>query len=331
MFVLRTIKAALVGACVFVTISSTTTFAQDFPERAVRIVVPFAPGGSSDLLGRTVAEQLSKQTGKTFIVENKPGGSGLLGTSDVARSPADGYSLIQVTAGTIALTPAMSQNVPFDTKKDLVAINVMASEPNALLINPQIPAKTFEEFLDYVRASKDPVSYGSSGSGTPAHLGMELLNRSADLNMTHVPYRGAAPAVADVVAGHVSAVFPTMASAISQIDAGTVRVLAVTGGKRLAKLPDIPTVDELGLPELNVPIWYGYFAPAGTPEDVQKYLHAEFAKALADPEFVARLEGFGLVPWAANQTLTENEALVDAALAQAAEIVTTTGITVEQQ
>src|SRR5690606_35527235 len=127
----------------------------------------------------------------------------------------------------IALTPAMSQNVPFETKKDFVAVNVMAIEPNALLINPEIPAKTFEEFLDYVRASKDPVPYGSSGSGTPAHLGMELLARSAELNMTHVPYRGAAPAVADVVAGHVAAVFPTMASAISQIDAGTVRVLAV--------------------------------------------------------------------------------------------------------
>ena len=268
MFKMRTMRVLTLGlatAAAPVGLASAVN-AQEFPERPIRIVVPFSPGGSSDLLGRTVAEQLSNQSGKSFIVENKPGASGALGTADVAQSAADGYSLIQVTAGTIALTPAMSKTVPFDTKKDFAPIAFMASEPNALLINPKIPAKTFEEFLTYVRDAKEPVPYGSAGSGTPAHLGMELLARGAKLDMTHVPYRGAAPAVADVVAGHVAAVFPTMASAISQIESGSVRLLAVTGEERLASHPDVPTVTELGMPELNVPIWYGYFAPAGTPD-----------------------------------------------------------------
>lgn len=325
---LRTLTLSLWAAATPVLLSSAAA-AQDYPERPVRIVVPFAPGGSSDLLGRTVAEQLSKQTGKTFIVENKPGASGALGTADVARSPADGYSLIQVTAGTIALTPAMSKTVPFDTKKDFAPIAFMASEPNALLINPAIPAKTFDEFLAYVRAAKEPVPYGSSGSGTPAHLGMELLARRANLSMTHVPYRGAAPAVADVVAGHVAAVFPTMASAIAQIDAGSVRVLAVTGAARLESLPDVPTVDELGMPELNVPVWYGYFAPTGTPDAVQAYLHEQFTLALADPAFVAKLKGFGLIPWTADQKLADGPAFVDDTLSQAKQIVESTGVTIE--
>lgn len=303
--------------------------AQGWPERTVTIVVPFAPGGSSDLLGRLFADQLSQQTGQTFIVENRPGAAGTLGTSEVARSAADGHTLIQVTAGTIALTPALMGDAPYDTLADFAPIAFVASEPNVLLIDPSIPAESFDEFVEYLRNAPEPVPYGSAGPGTPAHLGMELLVAAKGLDMIHVPYRGAAPAVADVAAGHVAAVFPTRASALAQIETGAVRMLAVTGDERLASAPDVPTVNELGLPELNVPIWYGYFAPAGTPEEVQVRLHEEFTAALADPEFVARLETLGLVPKSPDQDLADAVAFVEATLEEARFIVETTGITLE--
>jgi tripartite-type tricarboxylate transporter receptor subunit TctC len=309
-------------------LASFPAYGQIYPTRPVKIVVPFAPGGSSDVLGRLIAEQLTKQTGSQFVVENKPGASGFVGTAGVAQSTPDGYTLIQVTAGTIALTPAMSPSAPFDARKDFAPLAFVASEPNALIVNPAIPIKTAQEFFAWAKAQTGKISYGSSGAGTPAHLGLELLSRAINVPMTHVPYRGAAPSVADVVAGHVQLAFPTMASATGQIASNAVRLIAVTGGKRLASFPDVPTVDELGMSELNVPIWYGYFAPAKTPVAIQERLHTEFLKALADPGFREKLQSIGLIPWTGEQKLADAQRFVDETIRSAQEIVEKTGIRV---
>lgn len=325
-------EALFVSAMTFVVASllSPVALAQQYPARPVRIVVPFAPGGSSDILGRLVAEQLSKQTGGNFVVENKPGAAGAIGTAGVAQAAPDGYSLVQTTAGTIALTPAMSKSVPFDTQKDLAPLGFVATEPNALIINKEIPAKTAAEFIAWAKANKGNLSYGSSGPGTPAHLGLELFARAIGRPLTHIPYKGAAPSVADVAAGHVQLAFPTFASAQAQIASGAVRLIAVTGGKRLAEYPDVPTVDELGMSELNVPIWYGYSAPVKTPKAIQEFLHAELVKVVADPAFKEKIERIGLKSWPGEQKLSDAPAFIDKTIITAKEIVEKTGIRIEQ-
>ena len=240
-------------------------------------------------------DQLSAQLGQTFVVENRTGAGGTIAVQDVARSPRDGYTLLWGVQPQIVIIPAM-QKVNYDPVKDLAPISVLATNPFVLVVNGKLPAKSVTEFVAYVKAQPGKLSYGSSGIGSVAQLAMALFLKRAGLDMTPVHYRGNAPALADVVAGHVPVMFSSLADALPQAQAGNVRLLAISGSKRAAQVPDVPTVAEAGYAGYSVITWNGLMAPAGTPKLIVNQIAAEVARAVKDPAFAERLTKFGVDP-----------------------------------
>jgi len=269
---------------------------QDWPQqRPVKFVVPFAPGGNADGMARMVSVRFNEVFGQQFVVENRTGAGGALAVEAVARSSADGYTLLWGVQPQIVILPAMTK-VPYDPVKDLVPISVLGTNPFVLVVNGKLPVKTVAEFVSYVRAQPAKLSYGSSGLGSVAQLAMALFLKRANLDMTAVHYRGNAPALADVVAGHVPAMFSTLADALPQAGSGAIRLLAASGSRRASQIPNVPTVAESGYAGYSVVTWNGLMAPAGTPKPVVDRIAAEFGRAVKEPKFAERLIAYGVDP-----------------------------------
>ena len=267
--------------------------AQVWPSKPVRLIVPFAPGGSADTLGRLVAQKLSESFKQTFVVENRSGAGGVIGSELAAKAPADGYTLLVSGVASHCIAPALSKEFPFDPLRDFTHIALFGGPPGVLVVHPGVAAKDLKEFVALLKAQPGKISYGSPGNGTQGHLLGEQLKQVAGIEMTHVPYKGAGPAVADMIAGHVSAGSTTLSTAATQIRAGKLRALAVSSSRRLVDFPDVPTYAELGYPELTATIWFSLSGPAGVPRDIVNRLNSEVRRILqqSDVRERLRLEG----------------------------------------
>ncbi len=297
-----------------------------FPSRPVRIVVPFAPGGPTDLMARAISKQMSETLGQPVIVENKPGGGGIIALSDVAKQPPDGHTL--VFPSILAVTnPALMPNYPFDTLRDFAAVTVVGFIPHALVVKPDFPAQTLAELVAMAKAEPGKFSYASSGNGTSAHLAGAMFAEHAGIRTTHVPYRGAGPALQDLLGGQIHYMFLDMSSALAQIQAGKLRALAVAPARRFPGLPDLQTIAEQGFPDFDIHAWYGLLVRAGTPAALIDQLYAAVGKALASAEvretFTPRgIEAGGMPP-------AEFQALIQADLKMWKQTVDKLGIKLE--
>src|SRR5689334_1421668 len=269
--------------------------AQGYPNKPVKILVPAQPGGGLDLIGRTVADQLTRAFNQSFFVENVSGGGGLIAAQSTARAAPDGYTLMIGYVGTHGTNPAV-RKLPYDAIKDFTPIAMVAGTPNVLIVPPSVPANTLQEFIAYVKANPGKLSYGSSGPGTLTHLAMEQLKVAANLDIVHVPYRGIGPAITDILSGQTQALFPGLAAALPHIKAGKMKPLAVTGTRRHPLLPDVPTFDESGYKGFDGVQWYGVVGPANLPALVVKRLNDEIGKLLQSPDLAERLSGEALQP-----------------------------------
>lgn len=269
--------------------------AQSWPARSVRLISPFAPGGGADITSRAVAQKLSAALGQQVIVDNRGGAGGMLGVDLAAKSPPDGYTLVMGTIGPIAINPSLLSKMPYDPLKDLAPISQAAVAVNVLVVHPSLPAKSVKEFIAIAKARPTDLNYGSSGSGAADHLAGELFNAMLKVKMAHIPYKGGAPAMIDLISGNVQLVFSTLSTAAGAIEAGRVRALAVTGNKRFEGMADLPTMSEAGLKGFEVNNWYGLFAPAGTAKDIIARANAETVKALAAPDVKKRLLDAGII------------------------------------
>ncbi|WP_315835243.1 tripartite tricarboxylate transporter substrate binding protein [Bradyrhizobium prioriisuperbiae] len=279
------------GATAFV----PRAFAQQWPQKLVTVIVPYAAGGNTDGIARMTAQRLSEAFGKAFVVENRAGAGGAIAAEAAARAPADGYTLFIAPLPVMAIMPAINK-VRFDARKNFAPISNIATNPFALVVNKDLPVKTLKEFVDYVRARKGELAYGSAGIGSLNHLSMALFLKQAGLEMTHVPYKGNAPALADVIGGQIPAMFSNLSDALPQANGGTVRMLAVSGDARAPLAPQVPTVAESGYPGFRALTWNGLMAPAGTPADIIDRIAKEIATAVKDPAFARRLTEYGADP-----------------------------------
>jgi tripartite-type tricarboxylate transporter receptor subunit TctC len=266
-----------------------------YPSRNIKMIVPYPPGGTTDLLGRLIAEQIKTGLNAIVVVENKPGAGTTLGAEQVAHSEPDGYTLLMATSTTLAINKWLYKKLPYDPVKDFAPVALVAGVPFALIINPAIPAKTLAEFIAYAK-SNPGLAYGSAGNGSPQHLAAEMLRSAAGIDIRHVPYRGSVPAMLDVIAGHIPFMIVDLQPALQQIKEGKVRVLGVTTPKRVAAAPDIPTIAEGGLAGYELVAWQGVVAAAGTPRPVVDALAAQIKKLLDNPSTRERFTSIAIEP-----------------------------------
>ena len=275
---------------------STLAFAQAWPSKPIRYVVPFAAGGTTDILGRTIGEKLSIALGQPVVVENKPGAGGGLGAGEVAKAPADGYTIMGGTISTHAINASLYSSLPYDPVKDFVPITLIARVPNMLVVNNEIPAKNVAELIALMKANPGKWNFASAGNGTSQHLSGELFKGMAGVDMQHIPYKGSPPALTDVMGGQVSMTFDNITTAWPLAKGGKLKALAVTTAKRSPVAPDVPTLAESGLPGYEVGSWQGVFAPAGTPPEIVKRLNAEIVKIINMPDVQKKLIELGAEP-----------------------------------
>jgi tripartite-type tricarboxylate transporter receptor subunit TctC len=266
----------------------------DYPTRPVNLQVAFTPGGPSDVLSRIIGRKLEQLLGQPFVIENRPGAGGNIAAEAVAHAAPDGYTLLMGNNSILATNAALYKTIGFDPEKDFAPISLIGSQANILVVNPQVPARSMAELIAYAKANPGKVNYGSSGYGAAAHLAGELFKAEARIDIVHVPYKGAAPALQDLVGGHVQMMFATAASVVQLIHDGQVRALAVTTLKRTTVLPDLATVDELGIKGFDATTWHGLVAPSKTPKDVLATLHRATAAALADAGVKKQLADLGV-------------------------------------
>jgi tripartite-type tricarboxylate transporter receptor subunit TctC len=269
---------------------SSIAGAQDFPSRPIRVVVPYSAGGSSDGPMRVIAQEMSKQLGQQMVVENKPGQGAMLGSAEVVKAPSDGYTLL-LASNPNAISASLYSKLTHDPVEDFAPITLLASEQAVLLVHPSVPAKTLRELIAYVKERPGKVDYSSSGNGSAQHLFMAMFTSMAGIQMNHIPYKGSAQAVTDLLGGQVSAAMPGLAAMRGHIREGRARALAVTGAKRASAAPEIPMMIEAGLPGYELYVWMGMLAPKGTPAPVVERLHREFVTALRAPAVKSFMEG----------------------------------------
>lgn len=267
-----------------------------WPTRPITLVVPFPPGGTTDLLARLVARTAGDRLGQNMVVENRPGAGGGIGAAAVARAKPDGYTLVMGTLGTQVTNQFIYAEVPYNASKDFAPVTLVANSPNVLLVNPRTGISTVSQLLEQARRAPGTLNYASTSLGGSPHLSGELFTAMADVDIRHVPYKGAAPAMTDLLGGQVQMMFDNLPSAMAQIQAGSVRALAVTTPERVALMPDVPTVAQVGLPGYEVNAWFGLLAPAGTPEPITQRIQAAVANALEDPAIRAQVEALGALP-----------------------------------
>jgi tripartite-type tricarboxylate transporter receptor subunit TctC len=304
--------------------AGSPAFAQ-YPTKPVRVIVPFAAGGTPDVVGRIVSQQLAAQTGQAFVVENRPGADGVVGAQVVAEAPPDGYTLL-VTSSSFVVNPSFHKKLPFDVVRDFEPVsNLAATEAYILGVNPDLPARTVADLVALTRRSDGRISFGSPGVGNGLHLAAELFKSLTGAQMVHVPYRGAAPAITGLIAGDVQVMFMTPPSSLPFVEAGKIRALAYTGARRFARLPDVPTMAEAGVAGMEVlASWTGMFAPARTPDAVLARLHEEVRKAAATPALRDRLTGIDVIPL--GNAPAEFKPFIAAQVRQIADIVRAAGI-----
>jgi tripartite-type tricarboxylate transporter receptor subunit TctC len=265
-----------------------------YPDRIIKIIVPFAPGGGTDVVARTLAQEMAKDLGVSVIIENKPGAGTIIGTQAVATSDADGYTLLMGTFAN-AVNPSLYAKLPYDQQRDFAAVALVARSFNIVVVNPSSPIKSIADLIAAAKAEPDKLSYGTYSTGTSAHLAGELFKHMAGVNLTTVPYKGAAPAITDLIGGQIQVMFTTVASAASLIEAGQLRALAVTSAERSPAFPDLPTVAEAGVPDYDAEAWYGLFAPVKTPPDIIARLNRSAASAVQSEAFKRLVKNEGLV------------------------------------
>ena len=290
----RLVAGAFLAALTALTVLATPAAkAQGYPNKPIRLICPFPPAGAVDIASRAIATELSRQLGVPVTVENRPGAGGNLGGAEAARSAPDGYTLFMSTSGINAINPVLYAKMPFDPNRDLVPISALVSLNNVLVVHPSLKANSVAEFIALAKAQPGQINYASSGSGTSVHMSGEMFKFLAKVDMQHIPYKGSAPAVTDLLGGQVMAMFDNIPSALPHIKAGKLRALATTGAKRDATLPELPTLAESGVAGYESGVWFGLMVPAGTPREITAKLSAEAAKGTRSPEFVKRMTELG--------------------------------------
>ncbi len=269
--------------------------AATYPNKPIRLVVPFTPGGSTDILARAIGQELTKAWGQSVIIDNVPGAGGSIGADRVAKAPADGYTLLMGHIGTLAVNPSLYPKLPYNPVKDFAPVAWVARVPNVLVVNPQVPAKTTAELVALAKAKPGQLNYGSGGNGSAANLATEYFKMQTGTSLLHIPYRGTAPAVTDLMGGQIQVLFTGAPAMINQIRNGQLRALAVSSPKRLDILPDVPTVAEAGFKDFEADQWYGVVAPAGTPADIVRKLNAQINLSLNAAELKTRLSSEGAI------------------------------------
>jgi tripartite-type tricarboxylate transporter receptor subunit TctC len=288
--------AAVVCACL-----SGTVIGQGYPAKTVRIIVPFPAGGGSDIVGRIVAAKLSEQLKQQFIIDNRGGAGGSIGTETAARAAPDGYTMVLASTSEIAVNPAIYSRLSYDTVRDLAPVALVASTPVVIVVHPSLPAKNVKELIALAKARPGDINMASAGNGTFTHLSGELFRSLTATNMTHVPYKGAPVALTDLAAGQVQIMFSSLPAAVAFINAGKIRPMAVSTARRAESFPDVPTVKEAGVPAYEVVYWYGTFAPAATSKEITGQLYNEIERALRAQDVIANLAKQGATPGALSQ------------------------------
>src|SRR6266849_3484076 len=311
----------------FLFCAATLAGAQPFPSKPLHLIVPFPPGGGNDTVARAIALQLGPDLGQPVVIDNRPGAGGSVGAELAAKAPADGYTLFLAGVGSHAVNPNFHRNLPYDPVKDFAPISLIASAPSVLVVNPAVPARTIAEFTAYARANPGKLNYASNGNGSAAQLAAAMYETMAGVRMVHVPYKGIAPAMTDLMSGEVQLMFGTVVALVPHIQAGKLRALAVTSRKRSALLPELPTLAESGLPDYEAGSWYGILAPAGTPREAIDRLHGAIVKALKQPDVSKRLaaEGAEVI----GSTPDEFAAHIKAEIARVGNVVRAAGIRIE--
>jgi len=311
--------ACLAAALVYMTAAHAQPA---YPQKPIRLVVPFPPGGGTDILARLFGQKMSETLGQQIIIDNRGGAGGTLGTDIAAKAAPDGYTLILVS-GSHAINPGLYQNLPYDSVNDFAPITQIATSPGILVVNPSLPVKSVKDLIALARAKPGQINYASAGSGTPPHLAGELFKVMAKIDMVHVPYKGNAPAFTDVIGGQVSLIFPTMPSAMPFIKSGKLRPIAVTSAKRSPAAPDIPTIAESGLPGYEATSWYGILAPARTPPQIVARLHEVLVSVIGAPDMQDKLAAQGLDP--VGNTPQQFAAVIKSEIAKWAKVVKASG------
>jgi tripartite-type tricarboxylate transporter receptor subunit TctC len=287
---------SLLAGLAFAALPAALAHAQDYPNRPITLVVPYAAGGGLDVLARTLAPKLSERLGKPVVVEDRPGGGTVIGANSVAKAAPDGYTIMLGTSSPFAINVTLNKNLPYDPAKDFAPIVLTSNAPFLLLVNPELPVQSVSDLIRLAKEKPGQLSYGSAGPGSPQHLSMELLKMLTGSNLVHVPYRGDAPALTDLVAGHIQTQFAEATPVLPLMRGGKVRALAVSSTTRLGPAPEIPTVAEAGVPGFDFVSWQLIVAPTGTPKDIVDKLHAEFKAVLALPEIKQEFAATGRIP-----------------------------------
>ena len=299
-------------------------WAQPYPAKPVRVIVPYPPGGGNDTLGRLFAAKLGERMGQPFLVENRPGAGTMIGTEAAAKSPPDGYTILLSSIATHALSPNLYSRVPYDPIKDFAPITLLGIAPTVLVINQEVPAKSLQELISLAKSKPGTLAYASGGNGTPPHINAEVFKAVAGVDLLHVAYKGGGPALTDLIAGRVHVMLDTAASAMPHVRAGKLRALALSAPKRSAEYPDLPTFAEAGLPAYDTNAWYSMHAPAGTPPEVVRRLNGELVAILKDPDILARFKQLSTDP--VGNTPEEFASFLKAELDKYARIIKAAGI-----
>lgn len=305
--------------------AGSEALAQAYPSRAVKLLVPFTPGGGTDILARIVAGKMSESLGQQMVVENRPGANTIVATEALVRSAPDGYSLLMQTNNFASNVTLYAGKLTYDTVKDVTPVSLVAGNPHVLVVNPSVPAKDLHEFIALAKAKPGGITFASAGSGTVNHLSGELLKMLAGIDMLHVPYKGSGSVMPDLLGGQVNALFAAMPTVTGHIRSGKLRAIAVTTPKRFRGLPEVPTIVELGYPGYNFSSWFGILAPAGTPKLAVERLHAEIVKALKDPAVLERLKDYEIF----GSSPEEFAAYIRAEIDKTAKIIRTSGAKID--
>lgn len=309
----------LAAMCAAVTSVTAVAAAQDFPSKTIKIVVPYAPGGATDLLARTVGQHMSEKMGVAVVVENKPGANGMLGSTQVAKSPADGYTIGIASPGNHAANASLYKDIPYDTIKDFTHISLSVEAPMILVANPVLKVKSVPELIKLAKSQPNGISYASGGSGSSMHLAMAQFATQADVQMNHIPYKGSGNSYVDLLGGRVTLLIDVLPSSLPHVKSGKLLALATAGKKRLPELPDVPTMEEVGLKGYSANSWYGFVGPANLPKDVLAKLNGAITAALKDAGVAQKLSQAGLIIVAS--TPEQFEAHVRSEVARAANVI----------